>query len=171
MAKLKYDRPINISARSSSRVQIPNDEVWKVTTSPHNSNVDAFIKLYGGGTVSTSKIQMELYPASPSSTSKSKRVHGGGAPWLENLFSIERFGSLKNEMRKLWSQTTSCGKWVSEIVAPLRLTCKIRILVVLARSELLVEAPRSNCRAIQCSRVSLLKSSNNRAAEGVTLYA
>lgn len=48
MAKLKYDRPINISARSSSRVQIPNDEVWKVTTSPHNSNVDAFIKLYGG---------------------------------------------------------------------------------------------------------------------------
>lgn len=49
MAKLKYDRPINISARSSSRVQIPNDEVWKVTTSPHNSNVDAFVKLYGGG--------------------------------------------------------------------------------------------------------------------------
>ena len=169
MAKLKYDRPINLYLNEGQTTKVPADEVWAVTHDFGTKSKDG-TNVYGGGSSSNSAATQPL-PASPSSTSKSKRVHGGGAPWLENLFSIERFGSLKNEMRKLWSQTTSCGKWVSEIVAPLRLTCKIRILVVLARSELLVEAPRSNCRAIQCSRVSLLKSSNNRAAEGVTLYA
>ena len=169
MAKLKYDRPIHIVLSSGKKAAVPAGEVWAVAFGM-GSNLENGTTVRGGGSRSNPPATQPL-PASPSSTSKSKQFHGGGAPWLENLFSIERFGSLKNEMRKLWSQTTSCGKWVSEIVAPLRLTCKIRILVVLARSELLVEAPRSNCRAIQCSRVSLLKSSNNRAAEGVTLYA
>lgn len=47
MAKLKYDRPINIDSGSDRNITIPNDEVWKVTT--REGDVPASPKLYGGG--------------------------------------------------------------------------------------------------------------------------
>lgn len=46
MAKLKYDRPINIDSGSDRNITIPNDEVWKVTT--REGDVPASPKLYGG---------------------------------------------------------------------------------------------------------------------------
>ena len=47
MAKLKYDRPINIGLRNGQNVTIPNDEVWKITTKDA-SEIES-TKLYGGG--------------------------------------------------------------------------------------------------------------------------
>lgn len=47
MAKLKYDRPINIVSGSNRRITIPNDEVWKVTTKDGSGPESQ--KLYGGG--------------------------------------------------------------------------------------------------------------------------
>lgn len=47
MAKLKYDRPINIDPKNSQKVTVPNDEVWKVTTKDGSGPESQ--KLYGGG--------------------------------------------------------------------------------------------------------------------------
>ena len=47
MAKLKYDRPINMDFGGDRKVTIPNDEVWKVTTKDGNTQLSQ--KLYGGG--------------------------------------------------------------------------------------------------------------------------
>lgn len=47
MAKLKYDRPINISMQQNQTVTIPKDEVWKVSTDTEGSSVPT--KLFGGG--------------------------------------------------------------------------------------------------------------------------
>lgn len=47
MAKLKYDRPINISMRQYQTVTIPKDEVWKVSTDTEGSSAPT--KLFGGG--------------------------------------------------------------------------------------------------------------------------
>ncbi len=46
MAKLKYDRPINIDPKNSQKVTVPNDEVWKVTTKDGSGPESQ--KLYGG---------------------------------------------------------------------------------------------------------------------------
>ena len=46
MAKLKYDRPINMDFGGDRKVTIPNDEVWKVTTKDGNTQLSQ--KLYGG---------------------------------------------------------------------------------------------------------------------------
>lgn len=171
MAKLKYDRVINISARSSSRVQIPNDEVWKVTTSPHNSNVDAFVKLYGGGTVSKSKIQMELYQASPSNTSKSKRLHGGGAPWLRNLFLTGRFGLRDLEAASL-SRMEKFGNWATVGARKTTWLWWRVFLTLKARSTALLEEDQSSIyRRALFLPASLLRSWRNNVVEGVTLYA
>lgn len=47
MAKLKYDRPINIGLGKNKYVTVPEGEVWKVST---RQSVNAFAtNLYGGG--------------------------------------------------------------------------------------------------------------------------
>lgn len=81
MAKLKYDRPINISMRQYQTVTIPKDEVWKVSTDTEGSSAPT--KLFGGGRASAAAIQVFLdpmeypkFPASPSSTSTSSVVEG-----------------------------------------------------------------------------------------------
>lgn len=46
MAKLKYDRPINIGLGKNKYVTVPEGEVWKVST---RQSVNAFAtNLYGG---------------------------------------------------------------------------------------------------------------------------
>lgn len=40
MAKLKFDRLINVGLKSSSTTTIPKDELWKVTIFSHKSNVE-----------------------------------------------------------------------------------------------------------------------------------
>lgn len=51
MAKLKYDRPINIPLKEDMKVTVPNDEVWRVTARTNvSSGVHEFTtNLYGGG--------------------------------------------------------------------------------------------------------------------------
>lgn len=48
MAKLKYDRPINVNAGKSQFVTIPKDEVWKVTVTSNIDGAEPFTNLYGG---------------------------------------------------------------------------------------------------------------------------
>ncbi len=53
MAKLKYDRPINMRLTNSARVTIPDGEVWKVTTGALNNESatttdNPRTNLYGG---------------------------------------------------------------------------------------------------------------------------
>ncbi len=47
MAKLKYDRVINISLTGKNVATIPKDEVWKVSIGPGYGGPRA--NLYGGG--------------------------------------------------------------------------------------------------------------------------
>ncbi len=172
MAKLKYDRPINFPGRLNTKVTIPDDEVWKVTTYPTISSLDSCTKLYGGGTASTVQIHLAGSPASPSNTSKSKRLHGGDSPWLENLFSIGRFGSKQNNHRVLWYRKTSCGKLVTRPAIALGFVYLSRIFTLLTLGiEFLPEAWRSKCRKRQHSAASPLRSWRNNTVEGVTLYA
>lgn len=49
MAKLKYDRPINVNAGKGQFVTIPKDEVWKVTVTSNIDGADPLTNLYGGG--------------------------------------------------------------------------------------------------------------------------
>lgn len=180
MAKLKYDRPIVVAVDSSSVINVPNDEVWKVSvyhngSSPYRApeSLDADgstrIQIIGGGGNSKER---RMPPASPSRTSTSKRTHGGDSPWLENLFSIGRFGSKQNNHRVLWYRKTSCGKLVTSPAIDLGLAYLSRIFTLLTLGiEFLPEAWRSKCGKRQHSAASLLKSSNNRAVEGVSLYA
>lgn len=49
MAKLKYDRPINITLNSSGRAMIPKGEVWKVFTNIYGDASGCLTNLYGGG--------------------------------------------------------------------------------------------------------------------------
>ena len=49
MAKLKYDRVINVEIGSNKNVEIPNDEVWRVTTKSNVGGTNPSTKLYGGG--------------------------------------------------------------------------------------------------------------------------
>ena len=174
MAKLKYDRPINITLNSSGRAMIPKGEVWKVFTNLYGDASENLTNLYGGGI--HSKLPPALRPytsqASPSNTSKSKRIHGGDSPWLRNLFSIGRFGSKKNKHRELWYRTTSCGKLVTSPAIDLGLVYLSRIFTLLTLGiEFLLEARQSKWRKCQYSAASLLKSWKNNAVEGVTLYA
>lgn len=170
MAKLKYDRPINIGLGKNKYVTVPEGEVWKVST---RQSVNAFAtNLYGGGTHSLRTAQRLAYQASPSSTSKSKRLHGGGTPWLENLFSIGRFGSKQNNHRVLWYRKTSCGKLVTSPAIDLGLAYLSRIFTLLTLGiEFLPEAWRSKCGKRQHFAASPLKSWRNSVVEGVTLYA
>ena len=53
MAKLKYDRPINMRLTNSARGTIPDGEVWKVTTGALNNESatttdNPRTNLYGG---------------------------------------------------------------------------------------------------------------------------
>lgn len=48
MAKLKYDRPINITLNSSGRAMIPKGEVWKVFTNIYGDASGCLTNLYGG---------------------------------------------------------------------------------------------------------------------------
>lgn len=173
MAKLKYDRVINISLTDKNVATIPKDEVWKVSIGPGYGGSRA--NLYGGGTISK-WIQGPrgcLYPVSPSNTSKSKRLHGGDSSWLRNLFSIGRFGSQKVKNRVLWYRKTSYGKWDMDAALEVsRFTCPTRILTLLTLGiEFLPEAQRSEWRKCQCSTASPLESWRNNAVEGVILYA
>lgn len=174
MAKLKYDRPINITLNASGSTMVPKGEVWKVSTNAYGDGSEYHTNLYGGG------IQSPLPPAlgphtsqaSPSNTSKSKRLHGGGTPWLENLFSIGRFGSKQNNHRVLWYRKTSCGKLVTSPAIDLGLAYLSRIFTLLTLGiEFLPEAWRSKCGKRQHSAASPLRSWRNNAVEGVTLYA
>lgn len=86
MAKLKYDRPITVSAETSSVINVPNDEVWKISAyqvesapvdAPRSLNVkNSTSNVVGGGGKSAAQC-MSL--VSLSSTSKSKQTHGGGS--------------------------------------------------------------------------------------------
>lgn len=60
MAKLKYDRPIVVAVDSSSVINVPNDEVWKVSVyhngssryrAPESLDADGStrIQIIGGG--------------------------------------------------------------------------------------------------------------------------
>lgn len=51
MAKLKYDRPINIPFPEGTEVTVPKDEVWKITAEINTGNHSQEIatNLYGGG--------------------------------------------------------------------------------------------------------------------------
>lgn len=172
MAKLKYDRPINVNAGKSQFVTIPKDEVWKVTVTSNIDGAEPFTNLYGGGTHSIHETSQGPYQASPSSTSKSNRIHGGDSPCLENLFSIGRFGSKQNNHRVLWYRKTSCGKLVTSPAIDLGLAYLSRIFTLLTLGiEFLPEARRSKCGKRQHSAASPLRSWRNNAAEGVTLYA
>lgn len=180
MAKLKYDRPIVVAVDSSSVINVPNDEVWKVSvyhngSSPYRApeSLDADgstrIQIIGGGGNSKER---RMPPASPSSTSTSKRTHGGDSPWLENLFSIGRFGSKQNKHRELWYRKTSCGKLVTCPAITLGFMYWSRIFNLPTLGiELLPGARRSKCGKGRHSAASLLKSWRNNAVEGVTLYA
>lgn len=174
MAKLKYDRPINITLNASGSTMVPKGEVWKVSTNAYGDGSEYHTNLYGGG------IQSPLPPAlgpqtsqaSPSNTSRSKRVHGGDSPWLRNLFSIGRFGSKQNNHRVLWYRKTSCGKLVTSPAIDLGLAYLSRIFTLLTLGiEFLPEAWRSKCGKRQHSAASPLRSWRNNAVEGVTLYA
>lgn len=175
MAKLKYDRPINITLNSSGRAMIPKGEVWKVFTNIYGDASGCLTNLYGGGI--HSKLPPALRPytsqASPSNTSKSKRIHGGDSPWLENLFSIERFGSRETNRRTSWYRKVNCGKLVSEAALEAsRFTCPTRILTALTLGiGFLPEARRSKWEKYHYSTASLLRSWKNNEVEGVTLYA
>lgn len=48
MAKLKYDRPININLSESASTRVPNGEVWKVSTDESSDGSGANTNLYGG---------------------------------------------------------------------------------------------------------------------------
>lgn len=54
MAKLKYDRPINITLNASGSTMVPKGEVWKVSTNAYGDGSEYHTNLYGGGyTIST----------------------------------------------------------------------------------------------------------------------
>ena len=163
MAKLKYDRPINMDFGGDRKVTIPNDEVWKVTTKDGNTQLSQ--KLYGGGTHSA----MGLSQASRSSTSRSKRLHGGGAPWLRNLSLIDRL-SLKT--------------WAQEVQLCLRMKFgkfhHPSLRVVNQWMHLYSDQPIQACIFLQEDAVltaeyilpaSRLNSWEFNGEEGVTLYA
>lgn len=76
MAKLKYDRPINIALNSSGKAMIPTDEVWKVTTTSSVDGAEPFTNLYGGGTHSIHETSQGPYQASPSNISTSSAKEG-----------------------------------------------------------------------------------------------
>lgn len=164
MAKLKYDRPINIGLGKNKYVTVPEGEVWKVST---RQSVNAFAtNLYGGGTHSLRTAQRLAYQASPSSTSKSKRIHGGDSPWLENLFSTDLFGWSQNPQWKLMYPKTRFGNYALQI----RIT-SIRSIPI-HTNVLLAAAPKlRQHQQMPASPASLLKSSSNDDVEGVTLYA
>lgn len=50
MAKLKYDRPLNIPFEKGTQVTVPKDEVWKITAKIDTGNHSQEIatNLYGG---------------------------------------------------------------------------------------------------------------------------
>lgn len=170
MAKLKYDRPFNIVLSSGQKATIPADEVWAVAFGV-GSKLESGTTVRGGSSRSNPPATQPL-PASLSNTSKSKRVHGGGAPWLRNLFLIGRFGSQKIKNRRLWYRKTSCGKWVSGAAVPMVFTCPNRILTLQAlRKDFLAGAQQSKCRKSQYLLAPSLRSWRNSAVEGVTLYA
>lgn len=180
MAKLKYDRPITVAIRSSSVINVPEGEVWKVSVyhngsspyeAPESLAVDGStrIQIIGGGGKSKAQCMPQ---ASPSSTSKSNRIHGGDSPWLENLFSIGRFGLYENKHRELWYRKTSCGKLVTCPAITLGFMYLSRISNLLTLGiEFLPAARRSKCGKRQHSAASPLRSWRNNAAEGVALYA
>ena len=76
MAKLKYDRPINVNAGKSQFVTIPKDEVWKVTVTSNIDGADPLTNLYGGGTHSIHETPQSPYQASPSNISTSSAKEG-----------------------------------------------------------------------------------------------
>lgn len=47
MAKLKYDRPINVDTSSGRTIYVPDNEVWKVTADERN--LGPTTNIYGGG--------------------------------------------------------------------------------------------------------------------------
>lgn len=48
MAKLKYDRPINITLNASGSTMVPKGEVWKVSTNAYGDGSEYHTNLYGG---------------------------------------------------------------------------------------------------------------------------
>lgn len=177
MAKLKYDRLLNIPFEDGTQVTVPKDEVWKITAQiDRGSNLKGIsTNLYGGGTNSTVGVLevplLEMYsPASPSSTSTSKRRHGGGAPWLRNLSLTDRCRlSLKKIARLLFLQA-KCGKYVPGN-AQMTLICSYMMETFAQSIELLVRVRCLRASVARLSPASLLRSASNNIVEGVTLYA
>ena len=78
MAKLKYDRPINITLNASGSTMVPKGEVWKVSTNAYGDGSEYHTNLYGGGIQSplTPALGPHTSQASPSNTSKSSAKEG-----------------------------------------------------------------------------------------------
>ena len=177
MAKLKYDRPINMRLTNSARVTIPDGEVWKVTTGALNNESatttdNPRTNLYGGGTSSkrATKRHRCISQAPPSRPSTSKRLHGGGTPWLRNLSLTDRCRlSLKKIARLLFLQA-KCGKYVPTNAA-MTLICSYMMETFAQSIELLVRVRCLRASVARLSPASLLRSASNNIVEGVTLYA
>lgn len=182
MAKLKYDRPLNIPFTKGTQVTVPKDEVWKLTAETDIAGGVHGIStnLYGGGTNSTAGDTdplPEMYsPASPSSTSTSKQLHGGGAPWLRDLFSIDRWQFLQRLMMSLLCRMVKFGKQLFATMAPSerRMSSSIVILEQILRTNYIIllwaRVQKFGASITRLSPVSLLKSWRNNVVEGVALY-
>lgn len=166
MAKLKYDRPLHIIVSLNQLITVPKDEVWKVTINATEKIVGYYANLYGGGTQSTQETSMPPLQASPSNTSKSKQLHGGGAPWLRNLFLTDHFGSPQDPIRKLPYRKTRSGNWV--LRASERLMSQALPVPQIVSSE---AAQKSLPQLSLAFPASPLRSWRNNTVEGVTLYA
>lgn len=164
MAKLKYDRPICIYIRKGEILEVPKDEVWKVSS---NADVAAPNKILGGGTPSETALGPHRSQASPSRPSTSKPLHGGGSPWLRNLSLIDRCQLKLPVTLLLLSRLMRCGKrqW-----GPAKMDQRLlEILTSAARAGTalsLEEAQVLISRVTASLRVSLSKSSINNSVEG-----
>lgn len=173
MAKLKCDRPIDIELTGENVATIPKDEVWKVSIGL-GSNVRT--NLFGGGT-NSKRVQGPrgcIYPASPSSTSTSKRLHGGDAPWLKGLFSTDRLTCSLVAIKMLRCRVMKYGVcayiWVRPMIPRIRRQRRC-FLTQATHSTILQLAAVVFSRDKTIFPGSPLKSWRNNAAEGVTLYA
>lgn len=72
MAKLKYDRPINVDTSSGRTIYVPDNEVWKVTADERN--LGPTTNIYGGG-IDSSVRRLSL--VSPLSISTTRRAMEG----------------------------------------------------------------------------------------------
>lgn len=173
MAKLKYDRPINILRGSDTSVKIPKDEVWKVTVTPGKPDVGGVVlppsvKLYGGGTNSIQGTPKVSCLASPSSISTSKRNHGGDSPWLKDLSSIGRSVSDFPDNNMLRFRRTKCGKLLFHRVA---IQTRLKPLPLQQQHKHGFWEAGAKCLKAPISPASPLRSWRNNDVEGVTLYA